>query len=237
MVCLLDDSASSSYSDYNVESLLGSGSNSDFKVFNNILYNEELNMDQPTTCPNIYKGALHGIVNPLFEDRNDLLDEDCVVLNCDSLSLCCKRPGFSSSDCGSDYDLDPLVGEVHDRLHFEDQPALHERYFVDYSYVFTSVSCDWEYSSKQNDSMQEPIFADGYKYVPEYAGWYFYSEQILNNVSPPINYENDGGFFLLPEMVIKNVYDGGKRNDIIFFGFPLMDVTKNQVFNKGKCSL
>ena len=66
-------------------------------------------------------------------------------LNCDSLSICCEKSDCSSSIYDSDYGLDPSVGEVHDRPNFEDQPELHEKYFDDYSSVFTKISFDWEY--------------------------------------------------------------------------------------------
>jgi hypothetical protein len=176
MICFFSDSIFSSCSDWDTKNVDDSGLGSDFKIFNNVLYDEEFAMDQPTTCPNIYKGALHGIINPLFEDQNDLLDEGCVDLNCDSLSLCCKGSSYSSSDCDSDYDLNSLVGEVHDRPDVDNQPAFHEKKFGDYSSIFTSASFGWEYSSKQNDGMQGLVCLIDYQFVPKPMDWYFYSE-------------------------------------------------------------
>ena len=38
------------------------------------MYDEDIDVDQPIICQNVYKGALHGIVNPLFEDHDEVLD-------------------------------------------------------------------------------------------------------------------------------------------------------------------
>ena len=37
-----------------------------FKDFTNPLYDEEFDVDQHITCYNVYKEALHGVINPLF---------------------------------------------------------------------------------------------------------------------------------------------------------------------------
>jgi hypothetical protein len=206
-------------------------------VFGNALYNENFDMDQPTTCPNIYKGALHGIINPLFEDQSDLVVEGCVDLSCDSLSVCCKKSDDSFLDCDNDYDFNPLVGEVPDRQNFDDQPALHGKFFDDCSSIFTSASYVWEYSSKQSCGMQEPVYIIGYQFVPEYAIGHFYSEQFLDGVSSPLHCEDDQGFFLLPVLVIKGVFDVGLRDETKNFSLPLMFVTENHVFDRGKYSL
>jgi hypothetical protein len=66
--------------------------------------------------------------------------------------------------------------------------------------------------------------------------WYLCSEQILDNVSPPLHCEDDEGFFLLPKLVIKNVYDVGLRSERKKFSLPLMDVIENHVFDRGKSS-
>ena len=83
-------------------------------------------------------------------------------LNCDSLSVGCKKSDCSFSDCDSDYDLNPLVDEVHDRQKIEDQPALHEKYSDDCSFECTSVSFDWEHSSEQSYGIQGLVFVDIY---------------------------------------------------------------------------
>ena len=200
---LVCDSGSSSYSDWGIEGMHDSGVGSGFKAFNNALYNEEFDMDQPITCPNFYKGTLHGIINPLFEPQNNLSVE---------------------------------VGEVPDRQNFQDQPALHENISDDCSSMFISVSYEWEYSFEQKCGMQEPVFKIGYQYVLEYADFLFYSEQILSDVPSPLHCENDEGFFLMPVLVIKCVFNSDKRNERRNFGLPLLDVLENHVFDRGKQS-
>lgn len=132
MVCLLHDSISSSYSDFGSydESVHESGMGREFKVFNNILYDEEYDSDKPTTCPNIYKATLHGIINPLFGVQIDLSDLGDLDMNVDLLSYCCRISDYSSTLCDSDYGLDSLVGEVLDEANFEDQPILDTNFFV-----------------------------------------------------------------------------------------------------------
>ena len=126
------------------------------------------------------------------------------------------------------------VGEVPDRQNFQDQPALHENFSDDCSSMFISVSYKWEYSFEQKCGMQEPVFKIGYQYVPEYADCLFYSEQILSGVPSPLHCENDEGFFLMPVLVIKCVFNSGKRNERRNFGLPLLDVLENHVFDRGK---
>ena len=63
-----ESSYSYDFSSY-VESLHDSGMYSEFKVFNNTLYDEDFDNDQPILFCDVYKGFLHGIINPFYEEH------------------------------------------------------------------------------------------------------------------------------------------------------------------------
>ena len=75
---------------------------SEFKVFNNALYDGDLDDSQLIFCHNVYKGALHGIVNPLFEEHLEVSDLVELDVNVDMLSYCCEKLECSSSICDSE---------------------------------------------------------------------------------------------------------------------------------------
>ena len=56
----------SDFSSSHAESAHDSDVRNGLKVFTNPLYGEEFDVDQHITCYNVYKGALHGVINPLF---------------------------------------------------------------------------------------------------------------------------------------------------------------------------
>ena len=72
-ICLVgeiesESSYSSEFSSY-VGSFCEDRMGSDIKVFNNALYDEDFDNDQPIICHNVYKGTLHEVINPLFEEH------------------------------------------------------------------------------------------------------------------------------------------------------------------------
>lgn len=199
-------------------------------MFDNTLYAEEYDMDHPTTCPNIYNRALHGIINPLFEVQTDLLDVD---FNCDSLSCCCLKSYVSGDDI--DCSLDFSVDEVLDRPNFENQPALHAKIFDDCSSTSTSTSYDGEFSSVYKNDTWEPTLALGYQFVPKYVNCHLYSKHDPDSVfSFPLQCEDDDGFFLVIDKTIENLHDVGIRNDRDNVHLPRRNVNENKVYDRGK---
>ena len=94
-ICLVEEieSESSYSSDFSshAESLHEDEMGSEFKVYTNALYDEDLDNDQPIFCQDVQKGSLHGVINPLFEEDmecSDLVEDD---FNDDTLSYYCKR--------------------------------------------------------------------------------------------------------------------------------------------------
>ena len=70
-ICLVgeiecESSNSSNFSSY-IEGLHDDEMGSEFKMYTNALYDEDINDDQPIFCQNVQRGSLHGVINPLFE--------------------------------------------------------------------------------------------------------------------------------------------------------------------------
>jgi hypothetical protein len=74
------------FSSSHAESVHNRDVRNSFKVFTNQLYGEEFNVDQHITCYNFYKRALHGVINPLFEEDMECLDLFENEFNDDTLS-------------------------------------------------------------------------------------------------------------------------------------------------------
>ena len=90
-ICLIDEkecdfSSCFDFPSY-VESFHNDEMDNEFKVFNNDLYDEDFDFDQPITFHNIYKGTLHGVINPLFEEDTKVQDLVELGFNVDILSL------------------------------------------------------------------------------------------------------------------------------------------------------
>lgn len=87
-------------------------------VFANPLYDEDIDVDQPILCPNVYKGALHGIVNLLFEEYMDEHGLHNSNLNDDEMSICSEKSDYSFSHDGSGLEVDIAfcvdTNELHD---------------------------------------------------------------------------------------------------------------------------
>ena len=77
-ICLVeeiekDSSYSSDFSSH-VESFHEDRVGSEFKVYNNALYDDACEDEQPMFCPNVQRGSLHGVINPLFEVDMEVSD-------------------------------------------------------------------------------------------------------------------------------------------------------------------
>ena len=117
-----------------------------FKVFTNPLYDENFDVGQHITCYNAYNGALHGIINPLFEERMEFLDLVNTNLDDDTLSYYNRRSDFFSSRCDNDNDGGVASYDVHNELLdeaiVEDQPTLYKEVYGEFSNMIANPFFD-----------------------------------------------------------------------------------------------
>lgn len=139
-----DSDFSSSYA----KSVHDSGVRNDFKVFTNPLYGEYFYVDQHITCYNIYKGALHGVVNPLFEEHMECSDLVNADIDDDMLSYYCKRSNCSSSRCDNENDNDVASCDVDNKVLEEvvikNQLAPCNEFYGEYSNMMANPFVDFK---------------------------------------------------------------------------------------------
>ena len=78
-------SYSSNFSSH-AESLHEDEMGSEFKVYTNTLYDEDLDDDQHILCQSVQKGSLHRVTNPFFEECMEVSDLVENEFNDDTLS-------------------------------------------------------------------------------------------------------------------------------------------------------
>lgn len=139
----------SNFSSSYVESVHDSDVRNGFKVYTNPLHGEEFDVDQYITCPSVYKGALHGVINPLFEEHMEVSDLAKNKFNDDTLSYYCKRSDCSSSKYDNEYDHDIASGydnKVFDETVIENLPIPCNVFYDEYFNVMTNPLADFKES-------------------------------------------------------------------------------------------
>ena len=105
--CFIDgvenESACSPDFSSHAESLHEEKMGNDFKVYTNTLYDEDCDDEQPIFCPNVQRGSLYGIINPLFEEDMEVLDLVGLNANGDILSYCFNESEYCSSICDIEF--------------------------------------------------------------------------------------------------------------------------------------
>ena len=127
-----DPNFSSSY----VESVHDSDIRNDFKVFVDLLYDDEFDVDQHITCHNTYKGSLYGIINSLFEEHMECLDLVEDEFNDDTFSYYSERSNCSTFECDSENDdvaSDEIDNKVFDEVVIENLSAHCNEFYDEYS--------------------------------------------------------------------------------------------------------
>lgn len=119
----------------------------EFKLYTNTLYVEDLDDDQPISCHNVYKGALNVVKKSFFEqmDGLELVEDD---LQDDTLSYCCERSYFSSSEFDSENDdyvaSHDMNNKVFHEVFNENHHAPCNEFYDDLSNVKTNLFADCE---------------------------------------------------------------------------------------------
>ena len=72
---------------------------SEFKVYTNALYDEGCDDEHLIFRPNVQRGSLHGVINPLFEEDMEVSNLVGLDANGDTLSYCCNKLEYCSSIC------------------------------------------------------------------------------------------------------------------------------------------
>ena len=124
-----------------------------FKVRNNALYDDAYEDEQPIFFPDIQKGCLHEIINPLFEEDNmELLDLAGSDANGDTLSYCCDKSGCCSSifevEISNDVALCECEDEVLSGVVLEKKLTLHGNIYNDSNEVNTNQHFSYEDTSE-----------------------------------------------------------------------------------------
>ena len=144
---------------------------SEFKMYTNALYDEDIDDDQPIFCQNVQGGSLHGVINPLFEEDMEVLDLVELDANGDTLSCYCDKSACSSlSICDSDSNLNVAFDdEVLDGVVFENQLAFHNKFYDDLCYMNTNQHFDCEDASESLGVISEADVDDMCVYKSDYS--------------------------------------------------------------------
>ena len=161
--CLVEEieresSYNSDFSSY-TESFHEDEMGSKFKVYTNTLYDDACEDEQPMFCPNVQKGLLHGVINPLFEDDMEVSGLAGLDANCDTLSYYCNKSNYCSSISDVESSNDVVFGECEDEVFngvvFEDKLTLHGKIYDDSNEVNANKHFNYE-----NTSEGYEIFSD-----------------------------------------------------------------------------
>lgn len=153
--CVEEIEKESSYnSDFSshVESCHEDKVGSEFKVYNNALYDDACEDEQSMFYPNVQRGSLHGVINPLFEEDVEFSDLAGLDANCDTLSYCCNKLEYCSSIPDVEISNDAIFGEcedeVFDGVSFEEKLTLHGNFCDDSNEVNTNQHFNYEDTSE-----------------------------------------------------------------------------------------
>ena len=123
---------------------------SEFKIYNNALY-DACEDEQPMFCPDVQRGSLHGIINPLFADDMEVSDAMGLDANLDALSYYCSESDCCFSVSNVKFSNDMVTAECEDEVFdgviFEEKPTLHGNVYNDSNEVNTNRHFSYEDTS------------------------------------------------------------------------------------------
>lgn len=126
------------------DNTLGNG----FKVYDNSLYDEDCDENQPIFCQDVQKGSLHGVINPLFEEDMEfpyLVENE---FNTDTLSYYYEKSdvSYSKYECESIEEIasHDINKKVFDEMVIENLLAPCKDFYDGHSNTKTNLFVDCE---------------------------------------------------------------------------------------------